>query len=417
MADLSMMAGARLVTEQPRQRRIERRPKHTWALVTRPFQIQPHCIAPVLPGETLTKGYHQSRAITDPLASRLVGWWKEYYYFYVKIRDLNDRDLLTSMFIDQDADLSSLVRASGSALKSMNSKGQIDYVQMCLDRVVETYFTDEGQSPPTLDGLPMAKINDESLLDSIRSSTAVDEIDDDLPGEFRDLPKNLDPQYADHFIAWQNMRAHKLTDVTFHDYLRSHGVRQYQKEEEERHEPELLRYVREYSYPSNVVEASATTSACVWSQTATMDKSRFFPEPGFIFGVTVARPKFYLAGRTGAGAGSLTSALDWLPAVLHGEHYTSLKEFPSDEGPCATSATADSYWLDMRDLFVHGDQFLNHSTGGVANFAALPLTATWNADYPSTADLDGLFAAAANDDVEEDGVVQFHILGHQRDHT
>jgi len=29
----------------------------------------------------------QSRVVTDPLQNSLIGWWQEYYIFYVKHRD------------------------------------------------------------------------------------------------------------------------------------------------------------------------------------------------------------------------------------------------------------------------------------------------------------------------------------------
>ena len=74
--------------------RVQRRPKHKFALRHRPFVIQPFMIAPVLPGETLKMAMIQSWAVTDPLASPLIGWTLEHSIFYVKIRDLNERDTL-----------------------------------------------------------------------------------------------------------------------------------------------------------------------------------------------------------------------------------------------------------------------------------------------------------------------------------
>ena len=50
-----------LVQETARQTRTMRSPKHTFNLVTRPWQIQPFMIAPVLPGETLKSLTMQAR--------------------------------------------------------------------------------------------------------------------------------------------------------------------------------------------------------------------------------------------------------------------------------------------------------------------------------------------------------------------
>jgi len=59
-------------------------------LVTKPYQLQPFMIMPVLPGETLQNMMLQSQVWSDPLASGMknIGWWCEYFFFYVKWRDL-----------------------------------------------------------------------------------------------------------------------------------------------------------------------------------------------------------------------------------------------------------------------------------------------------------------------------------------
>ena len=87
--------------------RKSRRPSHPFQLKTRPWQIQPFCIAPVLPGETLKNLLLQSRVVSDPLKHPLIGWWCEYYYFYVKHRDLAGRDDFTEMMLNINKDLSS----------------------------------------------------------------------------------------------------------------------------------------------------------------------------------------------------------------------------------------------------------------------------------------------------------------------
>ena len=88
-----------LVQETARQTRTMRSPKHTFNLVTRPWQIQPFMIAPVLPGETLKSLTMQARVVTDPVKSKLVGWWHETYFFYVKHRDLTFRDQMIAMHL------------------------------------------------------------------------------------------------------------------------------------------------------------------------------------------------------------------------------------------------------------------------------------------------------------------------------
>ena len=100
--------------------RTLRRPQHPFSLMIRPFQLQPFSIAPVLPGETLKNLLTQARVVTDPLnpLTRVVGWWCEHYYFYVKHRDLSEgavRDAVTAFVNDPTPDLSPLVSGSGNA--------------------------------------------------------------------------------------------------------------------------------------------------------------------------------------------------------------------------------------------------------------------------------------------------------------
>ena len=79
-----------------------RHPKHTFNLKVKPWAIQPFMIAPVLPGETMKNLLMQSRVISDPLKSPIVGWWLDYAFFYVKHRDLDTRDFWTDMMLNPE---------------------------------------------------------------------------------------------------------------------------------------------------------------------------------------------------------------------------------------------------------------------------------------------------------------------------
>lgn len=80
------------VQEVARYQRINRRPSHQFQLRTRPWQLQPCVMALVLPGETMENALIQYRAVTDLIKNPLVGWWSEFYLFYVKLSDLDDFD-------------------------------------------------------------------------------------------------------------------------------------------------------------------------------------------------------------------------------------------------------------------------------------------------------------------------------------
>ena len=121
--------------------RVTRQPKHKFQIYTRPYQIVPFCIAPVLPQETLSSIWFESRVVTDPIKNSRIGWSQEYYIFYVKIRDLNERDTLDDLFLNPLANISGLNTAASTPY--YHAGGRPNYTQMALRRIVETWFRDE----------------------------------------------------------------------------------------------------------------------------------------------------------------------------------------------------------------------------------------------------------------------------------
>lgn len=393
-----------------------RSPEHRFAIRQKPYIIQPFLIAPVLPGESLKNALLQSRVVTDPIKNPLIGWWIEYYVFYVKHRDLADREHFTAMMLDPEYDLSSLYSAANIA--TYHFGGTIDWARLCLDRVVEEYFRNEGEEAGdyTLDGLPIASINQNSWLDSAMNAADFTPLNDDVDIEVGVDDKITAGEVDAALRAWQWARMNNLTQQTYEDFLRSYGVKK--RPLEETHKPELLRYVRDWSYPTNTIEPTtgAPSSAVSWAIAERLDKARFFSEPGFIFGVTVARPKVYLSKQTGSGVGMLADAVSWLPAVLRDDPFTSLRKIAASAGPLPANADVDGYWVDVRDLFLYGDQFINFSLSETdAGLVALPTTGM-EKRYVSSGDVDALFKGTGKL-VRQDGVMALKILGHQQDAT
>ena len=135
---------------------MTRSPRHTFQLRHKPFCIQPFMLAPVLPGETMKSLLLQARAVTAPIANPLIGWWLEYYFFYVKHRDLDGRDDFSEMMLDLEKDMSSY-HSSASAVH-YHMANRINWSQLCLKRVTEEYFRteDEVWNTHAIDGLPPA---------------------------------------------------------------------------------------------------------------------------------------------------------------------------------------------------------------------------------------------------------------------
>ena len=395
------------ISNAPRAGRVTRSPRHNFQIRQKPFLLQPFMLAPVLPGETLKSAMLQSRAVTSPIVNPLIGWWLEYYLFYVKHRDLDGRDDFTEMMLDLDKDMSAYNEAADA--KYYHFAGTINWARLCLKRVTEEYFRDEDEAwnNVTVDGLPVVRVNNDGLYNSIV-------LDDNFVG-----PSDVTLDATDNAVTaseidaalrtWQFQRANGMTAMDYEDFLATYGIT---PKPEENHRPELLRYLREWQYPSNTVNPAdgVPSSAVSWAIAERADKDRFFREPGFIFGVTVARPKVYLKNQDGSGAHVLNSALEWLPAIMRDDPWTSVRKFAETEGPFSVVSDANGYWLDVKDLFLHGDQFLNFAnTATDANLVSLP-TAALNTLYPSSADIDALFAGAKKT-VSQDGVVQLNILG------
>ena len=404
------------VTVAPTRRagRVTRSPRHTFLTTMNPYVLTPFLLAPVLPGETLKSALLQVRAVTDPVRNPLVGWHLEHYLFYVKHRDLDIRDDLAEMMLDPDKDLSAHYGAASGV--TYHAGGGIDWVRRCYDRVVETYFRDEGEGlGPLWGGLSKVAINFDFLGQNLTKAADFEgfadveiPVDPGAPGEGDETVSAMELDASMRMFQFQ--RANGLTEMTYEDWLATYGVR---APAPEAHRPELLRYVREWQYPSNTVnpENGTPTSAVSWAISERLDKDRFFREPGFIIGVSVARPKLYLTGQNSVGSIVLQDALGWLPAILRDDPWTSLRQMGPNAAPFPVVADPDGYWIDVKDLFIHGDQFTNivRSSDSPHPFNMLP-DAAGNVTYPDQEDLERLFVGA-NCQIRQDGVCQFNILG------
>lgn len=210
------------------------------------------------------------------------------------------------------------------------------------------------------------------------------------------------------------LRLQGLTTQTYEDWLRTYGVRTQQPE---LHRPELIRYVRDWQYPSNTVDPTTGTpsSAVSWVVQERADKDRFFREPGWVFGVSVTRPKVYLSGKKGSAADFMDDAYRWLPAVVDDPRIAE-RTFAGLAGPLG--ATTNSYIVDLRDLLMYGDQFVNFAlTETDAGLIALP-TAALQKRYAAEADINALFVDGTTKRlIRQDGVATFVIATTQRDQS
>lgn len=399
------------VTEGNNTVRGKRNPKTPFSLEVRPWQIRPCFIHPVLPGESLANLMIMSRCVSDPIVNPLIGWWLQYHFYYVKLTDLPDRDALIEMQLNSAYDPTPLKSAAN--LPYFHNGG-INYVKKCLDCVVEWYWRDEDElANQTLDTFPLAKVGQEGWWDSARKASAVvpsgDAVDENLlPGENPVIPDGVPAGFTNHYSQWKNMRALRLTDKSFEDYLRTFGVSIPKDQDEELHQPEEIRFFKEFTYPSNTVNPADGTpsSALSWSVAERADKTRYFAEPGFLFGVQVVKPKVYMGKVTGTLTSYMDSAYNWLPALMQDQPYAGLKEFLPASGP-APQAYGENYWVDIKDLLLYGEQFVSNTAAH--NAVDLP-DINLISKYATGANADAMFKVGANNKIRSDGVIDCQIL-------
>lgn len=417
------------VNDYKAQPRKLRRPKHTFNLRSRPYEIVPFMIAPILPGETLDSGFLQSSVVSDKIANRLIGWWKEYHLFYVPIRALTQdassgvtAAMMESLFLNPTYNMTADLVASANSVPFYQFKGGIPWLKECYDYIVRRWFRDEGELiTPTWDDYHIAQIDQGNIFHSLKEeSTGSD--DTELPGQDELEELDILPGFTTHYQQWEFMRDQGMTDLTYRDYLKSYGITPPAEVEPSPTsgqpvlEAEKIISVNKFTNPTLAPQQGDAehTSVVYWRTAQRITKRRLFTEPGFLFGVTVSRPKIYLGNQKGAGVGLLGTPFAWLPAVLEHLGYTSLLENLDSATDGILQGGDDDYWLDIKDLFLHGDQFVNHTMGATANHGvALPVASNLDKKYLTETMMNSLFAVTDGSAsyLWEDGAVHMDILG------
>ena len=434
-----MRAPATIRSHLPAAGRINRSPQHPFYVTHRPFQLQPMFLAPVLPGETMKSLRLKSRAVTDPLKNGLIGWYLEYYFFYVKHRDLvgapgvdvddNPAYILEQMMLDPAASTTALNGTAYTRNRYYHGNG-IDWIALLEARLfdgtggVNWFRTDsESNAVGFVDGRYLIEVKGDSVMNSlIAEGTLDDALDVNVDADANSTITVGEIKKAERL--YDLMIENGLTDMDYEDYLATYGVR---PRKEDSHIPELVRYVREWTYPSNTIDPAdgSPVGAGSWGITAGAQKPRLFKEPGFLIGFTCARPKTYFGNQKGTTASYLSNAYNWLPALVD-DPRASFQLVPDGAyaaakwpGVFGDITDAGGAYFDMRDLFIYGEQFTNADLSGAIptdqNFVALP-TAALGRRYVASGDMDNLFVGAAPlNQIRQDGIVSLTISGRQQD--
>lgn len=411
------MVTAANVAQLPLMRRRTRRPSHTWHVRHRPYVIQPVAFAPVLAGETLKNLLFQCRAVADPIKNPLIGWWLEHYWFYTSLESVGNEDFLWDPAVANGFNATKTTTALelyqvGSSASDSIEGPQEDFLGVIYNRIVDEYFRNENETNASYrDGrLCLAQIPGNNLFDSLDTVTKYTSADVSLTVGADDVITASELERLQ--MQYEIMRDKTLTPMSYEDYLRSQGVNVPMSQQAKYDKPELIRFTREWTYPTNTVNPAdgAPSSTVSWAVAERADKDRYFKQPGFIMGVTVARPKVYLKKQLGTMSGYLNTAYKWLPRQLMGDVEAALHKVSVAN---AIMSNTEEVVLDFRDLFEHGEQFLNFDP------ATTPSTYGYNAmdtvekygygRYPKTADINELFVTTTRNNIRQDGVVDLQI--------
>lgn len=404
------MPKIKLVTAAPAAqiKRKTRSPRHPFAISQQPYEIAPFFLAPVLPGESMQSLRLQSTVKSGFMAPHMTGWWQEYYLFYVKHRDLAQRDLITDIHVKNTTNAALVSVVADPQTYHAGLPGTINWTKMCLQRVVEEYFRNEGEAWDAFlspDGRPLAAISNDNWLDSAIQEGAIasganqglpdEQLEEGMVGD-HGVPAGFEAHY-DH---WLVMRRNNLISTDFEDYLRANGISVPEKEVEP-HRPELLRYTRDFGTPKRgLMDTGEEVSIINWEVSESADKNRFFREPGFLFGVSVIRPKTFRP-QLGSAVHLLNDAWSWMPHLLQDNPETSLRVIAQADAEVLFPGYTgeDDIIADLRDLFLYGDQFVD-TGNSLVRTDFVPAGADFDRRYPDMTDYgDNLWAETAIDPV------------------
>lgn len=412
------------------QARVARNPNHKWMVKFEPYQIVPVCIAPVLPGETLDKFTFQHRTISAAIKSKMLGWWCNTAWFFVGFSMLEDRTTAEALFLSPSNTLAAGTHyQSGtrdafyywSAAAATTGTGY-NWLKACMKPIVETWFRDEGDSwtACTLGGYPCAYIGDENwaqslTLDSEYSAAGVDVT---IPVDAVPAPDVvLASDVTRALYQYQMLQQLGLHEITYEDVLRSYGVSMPESVEDR---PELLRFSQQWTYPTSNVTPSTVTagdanvsSQVLWSIRETANKRRFFREPGFIIGVTWTRPKIYMTKQNRFAASFLDDLYAFAPAMLRGDVKATWKKITDAATDLLGGFETGNWWLDVKDLYLHGDQHVNFDLAAATDCNGMAIPTTGGVTkYPVEASVDAMFVSGSSvDGMVQDGLVRFSVLG------
>lgn len=415
-----MVAPLQIVQPGQTRTRKRRRPSFDIAGTIRPYGLYPMWATPVLPGETLAKAEMKYRVLSMPIKHPFFGAWFETWMVYVPLTSIDEA--LAQMFISEDVATTGFVAGSDRP-RYFTKAGQIDYIKMATDVFVRHFFRDE-EEPDWNQHLIDTDIHvlRRQGFDWAQNLAFVPEDMDTtlLPSE---LPED------GTLTPLEIMRLSGMSEVTYEKYLQQYGVSK-KAAEKAANLPEILRYTREWTTPTNNVEASTgrPSSAWAWGGTINAEKNKRFDEPGFVIMYGAMRPKLLDSSLAASFVGELWGFKDFFPVYNLDDPSAGLRVLDASNKVLVRSGVAQDAPLiyDHRDLLAHGEQFVNDWTNGYPlpadNLRNLDDTAEYpelRGLYPDADTADSLFVGTSGvyKGCIYEGLASVEIVGHVVDTT
>lgn len=409
---------------QPGQTRTRKRrsPSFPIAGTMKPGGIYPIFATPVLPGETLNEAEMKWRVLSMPIRHPFVGAWLETWLVYVKLTDISPT--MAEMFISDSVSDTAFL-ASGDRPHYFVKSGKIDYLKLATDRVVEAYFRDEEEPDWN------TRLIDTDIHQLKRSewSWAQNLMFKPSNMDMADMPSAL-PE-AGTLTPLEIMKLAGMSEVTYEKYLMQYGVTA-KAANAAADLPEILRYTREWTVPTNSIDAAtgAPSSVWAWGGTLKAEKPKRFDEPGFLIWYGAIRPKLFDRSISQSLIGAMWGFSDFFPVYNLEDPAAGIKQL--DAGFVTNTSTGPVPLIyDHRDLLSHGETFVNDWNGPYP----LPQTAARSitdgseytdirGQYVTEAEMEALFVEDTQQSPDDarrrafyEGIASMTITGHVVDTT
>jgi len=154
-----------------------------------------------------------------------IGWWCEYFFFYVKWRDLAGWDTdgsigheMVDMMVS-NASLAGFQDVDGNAW-TYCYPGAVDFLLECTKRIVDEYFRDQGENwdDQLLDSVPLVKIYGRGASDAFEKLTLATAYEDRTVA----VPDDMN-ELSQAWNEWAALRDMQMVDMDFNDWMRTYG--------------------------------------------------------------------------------------------------------------------------------------------------------------------------------------------------